>query len=82
MTKLALYENKKIQKEIETFVGSVTVEDMFVIYNEEDGDTKEKVEVENIWFSRFIDYLFKKNFDTEVEKMKKIIELNKENEEF
>ena len=82
MSKQTLLENKKIQNEIDTFAGSINVDDIYRIPREEDESSDEKVEVEVIWFSRFMDYLFKKNFDTEVDKTKKMLELEKENDQF
>ena len=77
VSKQALLENKKIQNEIDTFVGSISVDDIYKVPREEDESSDEKMDVEVVWFSRFMEYLFKKNVDNEVDKTKKIIELEK-----
>ena len=77
VTKVDL-ECPKILKEIEGFAGSVNMKEMFQIPNEEDEDGEERIEVEEIWFSRFVDVLYKINLLAEVEKKKKILELEKE----
>ena len=68
----------KILKEIEAFAGTVDMEEMFQITTEEDEVGEEKIEVEEIWFSRFVDVLYKINLQAEVEKKKKILDLEKE----
>ena len=52
--------------------------EMFQIPNEEDEVGEDKIEVEEIWFSRFADVLYKINLQAEVEKKRKILELEKE----
>ena len=77
VTKLDL-KCPKILKEIESFAGTVNMEEMFQITNEEDEVGEERIEVEEIWFSRFVDVLYKINLQAEVEKKKKILDLEKE----
>ena len=77
VTKVDL-ECPKILKEIEAFAGTVNMKEMFQIPNEEDEDGEERIEVEEIWFSRFVDVLYKINLQAEVEKKKKILDLEKE----
>ena len=54
------------------------MEEMFQITTEEDEVGEERIEVEEIWFSRFVDVLYKINLQAEVEKKKKILDLEKE----
>ena len=54
------------------------MKEMFQIPNEEDEVGEERIEVEEIWFSRFMDVLYKINLHVEVEKKKKILDLEKE----
>ena len=77
VTKVDL-ECPKILKEIEAFAGTVNMKEMFQIPNEEDEVGEERIEVEEIWFSRFMDVLYKINLHVEVEKKKKILDLEKE----
>ena len=77
VTKVDL-ECPKIRKEIETFAGTLNREEMFQIPNEEDEVGETRIEVEEIWFSRFVDVLYKINLHDEVEKKKKILNLEKE----
>ena len=77
VTKVDL-ECPKIRKEIEAFAGTVNITEMFQIPNEEDEVGEDRIDVEEIWFSRFVDVLYKINLQAEVEKKKKILELEKE----
>ena len=55
------------------------MEEMFKIPKEEEDEVdQDRIEVEEIWFSRFVDVLYKINLHDEVEKKKKILELEKE----
>ena len=78
VTKLHL-ESPKLRKEIEAFAGTVSIEEMFKIPKEEEDEVdQDRIEVEEIWFSRFVDVLYKINLHDEVEKKKKILNLEKE----
>ena len=55
------------------------MEEMFKIPKEEEDEVdQDRIEVEEIWFSRFVDVLYKINLHDEVEKKKKILNLEKE----